>query len=334
MLDNFREWLSDNLRYIMLGAAILIVILGVMFGVKSCAKNASQNKEADKKNEQQKDKNKDKNKDNKKDDKKDNTDKEDNTDNKDDQQEDDEDTGNDVKPTEEPKKQPEVNFNIKNSSPDITAVVTEYYQACSNKDIEGIRKIYEGLTESDISKIKNNDKLEAYSDIGTYVKAGPVKGSYLVFVEYKIKYKDINTLAPGLARLYLYTDDKGNLRIVNEVDDPVAEAAIEAATQEKEVQELVQRVSNDYLDAQNADPALKKFLEGYGATITAASKADIGATITAAKSCNVRKGPGTTYDAMGDLKVGQQVVKKGSDGDWIMIELNGQTGYVRKDMFQ
>ncbi len=27
MLDNFREWLSDNLRYILLGLAILVVLL-------------------------------------------------------------------------------------------------------------------------------------------------------------------------------------------------------------------------------------------------------------------------------------------------------------------
>lgn len=30
MLDNFREWLSDNLRYVLLGlAVILVVIIGI-----------------------------------------------------------------------------------------------------------------------------------------------------------------------------------------------------------------------------------------------------------------------------------------------------------------
>ena len=31
MLDNFREWLSDNLRYILLGLAILAVLLLLFF---------------------------------------------------------------------------------------------------------------------------------------------------------------------------------------------------------------------------------------------------------------------------------------------------------------
>ena len=35
MLDNFREWLSDNLRYILLGLAILVVLLVLFFGVRA-----------------------------------------------------------------------------------------------------------------------------------------------------------------------------------------------------------------------------------------------------------------------------------------------------------
>ena len=35
MLDNFREWLSDNLRYILLGLAILIVLVILFFGIKA-----------------------------------------------------------------------------------------------------------------------------------------------------------------------------------------------------------------------------------------------------------------------------------------------------------
>ncbi len=35
MLDNFREWLSDNLRYILLGLAILVVLVVLFFGAKA-----------------------------------------------------------------------------------------------------------------------------------------------------------------------------------------------------------------------------------------------------------------------------------------------------------
>ena len=35
-MDNFREWLSDNLRYFMLGGAILIIVAVLFFGVRAC----------------------------------------------------------------------------------------------------------------------------------------------------------------------------------------------------------------------------------------------------------------------------------------------------------
>ena len=34
-MDNFREWLSDNLRYIELILGILVVVLGLFFGVRA-----------------------------------------------------------------------------------------------------------------------------------------------------------------------------------------------------------------------------------------------------------------------------------------------------------
>ena len=33
-MDDFREWLSDNLRYFELGGAILLVVLLIFFGVR------------------------------------------------------------------------------------------------------------------------------------------------------------------------------------------------------------------------------------------------------------------------------------------------------------
>ena len=35
-MDNFREWLSDNLRYFMLGGAILVIVAVLFFGVRAC----------------------------------------------------------------------------------------------------------------------------------------------------------------------------------------------------------------------------------------------------------------------------------------------------------
>ena len=46
-LDDFREWLSDNLRYFMLGGAILVIVLVLIFGVRACVggKKGNSNKD-------------------------------------------------------------------------------------------------------------------------------------------------------------------------------------------------------------------------------------------------------------------------------------------------
>ena len=38
VLDDFREWLSDYLRYFMLGGAILLVLLLLFFGIRACVR--------------------------------------------------------------------------------------------------------------------------------------------------------------------------------------------------------------------------------------------------------------------------------------------------------
>ena len=46
-MDDFREWLSDNLRYFMLGGAILVIVLVLIFGVRACVggKKGNSNKD-------------------------------------------------------------------------------------------------------------------------------------------------------------------------------------------------------------------------------------------------------------------------------------------------
>ena len=56
--------------------------------------------------------------------------------------------------------------------------------------------------------------------------------------------------------------------------------------------------------------------------------------ITMEINCNVRKEPSQDAESIGKLVGGQTMTKTGEDGDWIKIEFEGQTGYVRGDMFQ
>ena len=51
-MDDFREWLSDNLRYFMLGGAILVIVLVLIFGVRACVGGKKGNSNEDQKTAQ------------------------------------------------------------------------------------------------------------------------------------------------------------------------------------------------------------------------------------------------------------------------------------------
>ena len=56
-MDNFREWVSDNLRYILLGLAVIVLAVALFFGIRfltsavgdkdaDAGKNTEQNSDA------------------------------------------------------------------------------------------------------------------------------------------------------------------------------------------------------------------------------------------------------------------------------------------------
>ena len=62
--------------------------------------------------------------------------------------------------------------------------------------------------------------------------------------------------------------------------------------------------------------------------------AEVGSVVTVKSNCNVRAEASVDSEKLGELTAGQQVTKTGSEGDWIQIDFEGQTGYVRGDLFQ
>ena len=60
-----------------------------------------------------------------------------------------------------------------------------------------------------------------------------------------------------------------------------------------------------------------------------------GRQITVKSNCNIlEKNHRRMQNPSANWVGGQTVTKTGEDGDWIKIEFEGQTGYVRGDMFQ
>lgn len=306
MLDNFREWLSDNLRYILLGLAILVVLVVLFFGAKALFGSGDKDKGSEPKQKTEQEKTSG------------------GSEKSDDSSKDAQDTNTEDKDALQ-----------KNAYPEVNAIINTFYTAWGNKDIDSMKRVTDSFDSADEAKVLNSTYIEGYSNIDTYTKKGLTEGSYVVFVSYDLKFVDIDTPAPGLTQVYVETDDEGKVYIHKDDDDKEVQDYIAKVVQEEDVKELISKVQKEFQEAQESDDKLREFEDQLGSETTTASMAADGSTVSAINGCNVRAEADTDSEKIGELEAGEQVKKiENADNGWIKIEFDGKTGYVRGDLLQ
>ena len=308
-MDNFREWLSDNLRYILLGLFIILALAVIFLGIRFLSSRVGSDDETAQVQQEASD------------------------------DEIKEDASADAaanEPTAAPEGTvaPEKVPLEKEAYPEVTTVIQTYYTALGNKDTAGIKSVVDSLDATEEAKITKDPYIEDYGDVETYTVEGPSEGTYVVFARYTYKFKDIDTAVPGLSQLYVCTDEDGKLYIATREQDQQTQEYIENTLDLQEVQELREEVEADYETALESDENLRDFIENIGVGTSKAASAAEGDQLTVKSDCNVRSEPSEEGEILGKLGEGQQVTKMGSEGDWIEITYEEQTGYVRSYLFE
>ena len=299
-MDDFREWLSDNLRYFMLGGGILIIVVVLFFGIRACTGSNKGNSS-------------------------------------DGQTTTSGDQGNvPSSPTNEgesDEKKEDAN-SMEKADADITALIKSYYKALGEKDIATLKTLEDDFTPSDESKVTNlKDYIEGYEVGDVYTKKGMTEDSYVVYACFSYICQNIETKAPALTQFYVYKNSDGSWIIDNDaMQDPDISAYLEKQLSDSDVAELVTKVQNELDQAQQKDEALAAFLNGLGDESDVSVQAQNGTLLTVAEECNVRAEANTDSEILGVISEGEQVEKTGTDGEWIQIDYDGQTGYIRGDL--
>ena len=148
--------------------------------------------------------------------------------------------------------------------PEVNELVQKYYEDMSTGDVEGLASVEDQISEEEQNRIlRSRDLVEGYQNISCYTKKGLEENSYLVFVYYELKFAQIDTPAPGLSPLYVYTNDEGNLVVFNGEASDELNAYVEKAAQEDDVMALREEVKTKYEEAKAADENLAKQEERY-----------------------------------------------------------------------
>lgn len=281
--DKIREWISDNLRYMLLIGAILLIVAAVLLIVHlvspkndgkssggTVTSSSTGNNVPDKKTQVKADSK---------------AESEDSTGTSSDVSDSANDSSADASSTDtasapdaeaEPTSAPEAADDTNNTEntdntavsfaadnvPEVSTVLEQYYTALGARDINGLFAVTDNLTAEEQAQIEAESDVESYGDVKAYTISGPSDGTYIAFVSSRCKYLGINQTLPMLSEYYLYTTEDGILKIMDDTDgDAAVTEAMKAALEKEEVKNLIEQVQNDYQNALDADASLRAYVE-------------------------------------------------------------------------
>lgn len=141
--------------------------------------------------------------------------------------------------------------------------IEEFYIAKAANDVDKLKTIY-----IDPSKVETREQLqnmvqyiEEYKNIKTYSKKGIEEGSFIVYAYHEIKFSSINTLAPGLSKFYVVTDEDGNYKIASDMS-PMIEEYFNARNEDQDVLDLILSTNAKGEEAKAKDEDLMIFWNG------------------------------------------------------------------------
>lgn len=281
--DKIREWISDNLRYMLLIGAILLIVAAVLLIVhlvspKNDGKSSGGTVTSSSTGSNVPDKKTQVKADSK-------ADSEDSTGISSDVSDSANDSSADASSTDtasasdaeaEPTSEPEAADDTGNTEntdntavsfaadnvPEVSTVLEQYYTALGARDINGLFAVTDNLTAEEQAQIEAESDVESYGDVKAYTISGPSDGTYITFVSSRCKYLGINQTLPMLSEYYLYTKEDGSLKIMDDTDsDAAVTEAMKAALENEEVKNLIEQVQNDYQNALDADASLRAYVE-------------------------------------------------------------------------
>lgn len=311
-MDNIREWISDNLRYILLVLAMALILAVAILGIRAISNiangngNAGETQQAAPADEPTSEAS----------------------------------TMNDVIVETEPQDSLQSASLVQND-PKVLTTMTSYYSARSNSDVDTLKKLDPSLGDQELANMINS-YVESYSNVSTYSMNGKTEGSYVAYVCYDGKVKDIDTLVPSLTRFYLQSNEDGSLYIADTEGNGEIEAFLEETRTTPEVQALYDTVVENCRAAEDSDPALKEFMKQYGISQSTDSADEPesgeegsegeGTEMVANDGCNIRAEANTDAEILGGLYPGDTITKTGeTDDGWTIVDFDGQTAYVKSE---
>ena len=155
---------------------------------------------------------------------------------------------------------------VVNEDSAIFSLVATYYNAWGTGDMETLASVYDNISENDLLQYQETARyLDHYTELQVYTKQGPVEGSSIAYVYYRVWFVDHEEEFPGYETLYICMDEQGQLYIKNEANFTQEENDyIMAVSTQDDVIEFNNRVTAEYNALMMEDSSLLTYLNEVG----------------------------------------------------------------------
>ena len=244
-----------------------------------------------------------------------------------------------------------------NTDPQITALITRYYEARANGDQDTLDEIARGRTESERLQDQEYSKYVDYFTIEEiYSKPGPFESTYIVYVHDLTKLFDYDKPIPGFDSFFVRQEADGSCYMdVGPADDTVKDYIRKSSLYDGDVVDLSNKINVEY-NKMREDKVLEQLLSDidknvYDAVasqkaeqinddaVANASDAATGLTVEeevflkSDDEINVRASASAEATLVGTTKAGGVYRRIAVEGDWSLIEFNGKEAYVKSEFF-
>lgn len=149
----------------------------------------------------------------------------------------------------------------KDAIPQVNLLISDYFQAKVDQDVEKLFSLFGKSTDDESLKLRQEELkneavyIEDYEELVCYTKPGLTEDSYVVYVTYNVKFKRVDTPAPGLMWCYVLKDETGNFVIREHVVGEEADY-VSKQNQSEDVRLLSNQVNERLRQAIESDTLL------------------------------------------------------------------------------
>lgn len=236
----------------------------------------------------------------------------------------------------------------KDAVPKVNELINTYFTVMKNADEAGYMNIVSGDEMTHDKLVKKGEFIEDYLNIACYTKPGMSEGEYVAFVYYEVKFRNIDTPAPSMIRLYVCSNHDGAMYIyAGDVDAELAEY-INIVSNDAELRQLENQTNQKLKDAcasddklaalyqllidvvQPAEPETTEAPESGSDELVFEERNEKVITTTAVR---VRSTPTTDTDdnILGKVEAGEELKRVGYNDSWSKIIYNGKEAYVSSE---